>query len=87
MRADTREPTGGSGSKHGRQRLAQDRAGRRDVRSAPHLIWLVAEGRSLAGSPAELVASGAIARACDTDEVVFSSERQRFELVPDTGAD
>lgn len=44
-------------------------------------VWLVAEGSVETGSADALVASGAIARAFDTPDVAFSSERRRFELV------
>lgn len=45
-------------------------------------IWLLeGEGNLRVGSPDELVAQGAIGRAFDMEEVVFSAERGRFELV------
>lgn len=44
-------------------------------------VWLIAEGRVATGSANALVGSGAIARAFDTPDVAFSSDRRRFELV------
>ncbi len=47
-------------------------------------IWLLdGEGGLEVDDASGLVASGAIARAFDTDEVAFSSERGRFELLSD----
>lgn len=44
-------------------------------------VWLAADdGHPHVGAPANLVKSGAIGRAFDSDEVRFSPEKQRFEL-------
>jgi iron complex transport system ATP-binding protein len=44
-------------------------------------IWLVANGGLEIGSADALIASGAIGRAFDTRDVVFTADRRRFELV------
>jgi iron complex transport system ATP-binding protein len=44
-------------------------------------VWLVADGAVESGTSAALVERGAIARAFDTDDVVFSAVDQRFRLM------